>query len=71
MSKFRAKVCKFEYAPSIWNSYSKGEGGSDSSFFVGGMRPFMYMGGGGERGEQTNIRRCSGSIQWFVYGGGV
>ena len=26
-------------------------------------------GGGG--GEQTNIGRGSGSIQWFVYGGGV
>ena len=57
MSKFRAKLCKFEYA------------GSNSSIFVGGMRPFMYMGGGG--GGQTNIGRGSGSIQWFVYGGGV
>ena len=25
----------------------------------------------GGKGEQTNIGRCSGSIQWFVYGGGV
>ena len=35
------------------------------------MRPFMYMGEGGGGGEQTNIGRGSGSIQWFVYGGGV
>ena len=28
------------------------EGGSDSSFFVGGMRPFMYMGEGGEGGNR-------------------
>ena len=30
------------------------EGGSDSSFYVGGMRPFMHMGeeGGGEGGHR-------------------
>ena len=52
MSKFRAKLCKFEYAPSAENRYLKVEGGSDSSFYVGGMRPFMYMGeeGGGKGG---------------------
>ena len=28
-------------------------------------------GGGAGKGKQTNIGRCSGSIEWFVYGGGV
>ena len=50
MSKFRAKLCKFEYA------------GSNSSIFVGGMRPFMYMGEGGGNRQILDVVRvvCSG-----------
>ena len=40
--------------------------------FMGGMRPFMYMGEvGGGRGTQTKIERGLGSIQWFMDGGGA